>query len=81
MQIDNLHPVLEKKLRKFSLVEKFSKAKRLFEENSRHPSLHTELMEPKQFMVYSFRIDRKYRAQFTVVNERARILDINLHYQ
>lgn len=81
MQIDSLHPVLEKKLKKFSLGEKFAKAKRLFEGNTRYPSLHTELLEPKQLGIYSFRIDKKYRAQFTIIDNRARILDINLHYQ
>ena len=81
MQIDHLNPVLEKKVKKLSLGEKFLKSKRLFEGNYRHPSLHTELLEPKQFGIYSFRIDKRYRAQFTVVDGRARILDISLHYQ
>ena len=81
MLIDDLHPVLQKKIKKFSLQKKFNKVKVLFEENPRHPGLHLELLEPRQFKVYSFRIDRKYRAEFAIVNGRARILDINLHYQ
>lgn len=81
MQIKALRADLEKRLRKFGLVAKFAKAKALFEENPRHPSLNTELMEPKERKVYSFRIDRKYRAQFIIVNGETEITAITLHYQ
>lgn len=33
-------------------------------QNPIHPSLNVELLEPRQHSVYSFRIDRKYRALF-----------------
>lgn len=81
MQIKTLRPDLEKKLKKFGLVEKFAKAKSLFEENPRHPSLNTELLEPKEWRVFSFRIDRKYRAHFIVSNGQVEVTDITLHYQ
>ena len=81
MPIKGLRSDLVKKLRKYSLVEKFSKASKLFQSDPRHPSLHVELMEPREFGLYSFRIDRKFRAQFTIIDGEAEITDITVHYQ
>jgi len=63
-------------------VKKFEKQRKIFEGNPFHPSLHTELLEPKKMHVWSFRINRKYRALF-IFQERDRIeiLDVNDHYQ
>jgi len=46
MQIKPLRKEVEKTIGKFGLRRKWNKAKRLFEINIRHPSLHTELLEP-----------------------------------
>lgn len=81
MQIVDLRADLEKKLLKHSLKKKFIKAKGFFESNPGHPSLNTELLEPKSLRVYSFRLDRKFRAHFIVVGGKAEIIDITLHYQ
>lgn len=81
MQIKPLRADLEKRLEKFGLVKKFAKAKVLFELNPRHPSLNTELLEPKDWRVYSFRIDRKFRVNFIYVNGEVEIVAITLHYQ
>lgn len=81
MQIKPLRPDLEKKLKKFGLVKKYAKAKILFEENPKHPSLNTELLKPKEWKVYSFRIDRKYRASFIYVKDEVEVVAITLHYQ
>lgn len=81
MPIKNLRPDLKKKLIRYGLSEKYNKAKTLFENNPRHPGLHTEVLEPKQYGVSSFRLDRKYRALFILVDGNAEITDINLHYQ
>ena len=81
MPIKNLRPDLEKKLIRYGLKDKFIKAKKLFEENPRYPGLHTEILKPKQYGVFSFRLDRKFRALFIVVDGNAEITDINLHYQ
>jgi len=81
MKILDLNPVLVKKLQKFSLTVKLEKAKKLFEENPRYPSLHTELLEPKQLKIYSFRIDRKFRAHFVILSGKAKIIEISSHYQ
>lgn len=63
------------------LERKFKKQAEIFEVNPRHPSLNTELLEPKPEGIYSFRIDRKYRVLFIIINNEAEIVDINDHYQ
>lgn len=69
-------------LQKHNLVKKFSKQVEIFKTDPRHPSLHTETLEPKSLKLHSFRIDKKYRAIFvvTAIGE-AEIIDINDHYQ
>lgn len=49
-------------LKEHQLTRKFEKQVKLLEQNPRHRSLNLELLEPKDYGVYSFRIDRKYRA-------------------
>ena len=69
-------------LKRHGIEKQFEKQKALFETNPLHPSLHTELMEPKQFRVYSFRITRSYRALFFYVGSEAiEITDVNNHYR
>lgn len=63
------------------LVRKFKKQVEIFEVNPNHPSLNTELLEPKSAEVYSFRIDRKYRVLFIIIDNEVEIVDINDHYQ
>lgn len=81
MLIKPLNDRLKAYLVKHQLEKKFIKQIKLFQDNPRHPSLHTELLEPKSEDVYSFRIDRKYRVLFIVVNSEAEIVDISDHYQ
>lgn len=81
MQIKPLRGDLEKILKKHSLRKKFLKQKELFEKNYQHPSLNTEKLEPKSLNIYSFRLDRKWRAIFIIVENGVEIIDINLHYQ
>lgn len=81
MKVKTLRDDLKIYLTRHQLVNKFDKQIKLFQENSQHPSLHTELLTPKSEGVYSFRIDRKYRAMFIIVNSEAEIVDINDHYQ
>ena len=81
MKIKPLRKDLRSFLRKNNLVKKFSKQKRLFENNSRYPSLNTEKLKPKNLKIYSFRIDKKWRSIFIIINNEAEIIDINLHYQ
>lgn len=72
---------LNKYLRRFNLEKKFTKQVKLFESNYRHPSLHTELLEPKDKRIYSFRIDQKYRALFIYAKGKVEIIKITSHYK
>ena len=73
---------IEKYLAKHNLKRKFAKQRKLLEENIFHPGLHVELLEPRNLRIFSFRIDRKYRAIFIFPErEVVEIVDINNHYQ
>lgn len=52
---------LQDKTNKFNLNKKLLKAIKLLSNNPNHPSLHTELLEPKENGFHSFRINLKYR--------------------
>lgn len=82
MNILLLHHELREYLRKRRLEKKFEKQKLLFERNPFHPGLETELLEPKDMRLWSFRIDRKYRAIF-IFREKdvVEIIDINNYYR
>ncbi|MEK7573496.1 MAG: plasmid stabilization protein [Patescibacteria group bacterium] len=81
MPVKPLRLSLQDYLKKHQLVRKFEKQVEIFEQNPRHRSLNTELLEPKSAGIYSFRIDRKYRAIFIIVDSQAEVIDINSHYQ
>jgi len=82
MRILPIYSDLERYLQKHRLIKKWQKQMHLFEENWRHPSLHTEILEPKDLRIYSFRIDLQYRAIFVFIDkETAEIIDINNHYK
>jgi hypothetical protein len=68
--IHELREDIKKYLEARNLIRKWEKAKKLFEENPEHPSLHTELMEPRHRLIYSFRTDKKYRALFICLSEK-----------
>jgi len=60
MQIKPLRDDLRKYLKKYNLKKKYTKAKKFFEQDPFYPSLNTELSKPKDRLIYSFRLDRKY---------------------
>ena len=77
-----LHKRLIKYLSKHDLREVFAKQMDLFERNPSHPSLHTEILEPRHLRIYSLRVTRKYRAIFIYTGkQQIEIIDINDHYQ
>ncbi len=81
MRILPLSKRLAAYLERRGLVVRFEKQKLLFETNPLHPSLHTELLEPKHLRIYSFRITRSYRAIFIYCGDATvEIVDINNHY-
>ena len=71
MRAEPLRPKLKKYLNSRRLTRKFDKQLTLFLLNPKHPSLNTELLEPKE-----------YRVIFLFINpETIEIVDINDHYQ
>ena len=81
MQSKRLRSDLKKYLQKRNLGKKFQKQLKLFEQNPKYPSLNTEILEPKHLKIYSFRIDKKYRAIFVITNGQIEVVDINDHYE
>ena len=82
MIIVPLHDDIVLYLKKRGLFQKFIKQVRILQKNVKHPSLNLELMEPKSFKIYSFRIDKKYRAIFNYIAPGViEIIDANNHYR
>ena len=80
MKIKPLKDDISTYLKKHQLDKKFQKAKKLFEQDIHHPSLNVEILEPKHLKVYSFRVDKKYRAIFIVANGEVEIITVTNHY-
>ena len=82
MKILPLSKLIEKKIKKYNLQVKFSKQLKLLSLNPKHPSLNVDLLEPKEFGVYSFRIDRKFRGLFIFREDKKalEIINIMVHY-
>ncbi|MGB9707679.1 MAG: hypothetical protein ACPL1D_02925 [Microgenomates group bacterium] len=78
-----LNSKLRRKIKAFNLEKKFNKQLNLFINNPFYPSLKTELLRPKNYGIYSFRIDKKYRAIFIFRDDKkaVEILNITAHYQ
>jgi Txe/YoeB family toxin of Txe-Axe toxin-antitoxin module len=73
---------IQKYLQKHGLAKKWEKAKKLFEKEPSHPSLNTELLEPKHRLIYSFRLNKKYRAIFICLPEdKVEIIAVTNHYR
>lgn len=82
MKVKPIKPRLVRYLQKNNLSKKFQKQVALLEIDPRYPSLNTERLEPKKLRLYSFRIDRKYRAIFIMTKgEKIEIIDVNNHYE
>lgn len=82
MKIRPLRADILEYLKERSLISKWRKARIFFEKDIRHPSLHTELLEPRWRGIYSFRLDKKYRALFFIdKNGEAEIFAVTNHYK
>ena len=78
--IINLRDDIKEYLKKHDLIRKWEKSKKLFESNPFHPSLNTELLEPKHRLIYSFRLDKTYRAIFICLPEgKIEIIAVTKH--
>jgi len=82
MKILELRADLNSYISANKLEKKWLKSKLLFEQNTKHPSLNTELLEPKWRGIYSFRLDKKYRAIFFITEKKeVEIISITNHYK
>lgn len=83
MEILTLSQKLKEKIEKHGLQKKFNKQVDLLKLDSKHPSLNVELLEPKEYGIYSFRIDKKYRGLFIFRPDKQmiEILSITVHYK
>lgn len=81
MQIRPLNKQVLKQIKKFGIEKKCKKQIALFVENPLHPSLRMEKLEPTHVGLYSFRIDKSFRATFRIRNKIAEIILITKHYQ
>lgn len=83
MKILGVNRRVEKYIRRRGLTKKFSKQLRLLKQNPRHPGLNVELLEPRNHGIYSFRVDKKYRALFVYRDDKRviEILVVTAHYQ
>jgi len=82
MKIKELREDLKLYLKKHNLEKKYVKAKKLFEFDPFYPSLNTELLEPKERLIYSFRLDKKYRVIFIYVEkDLVEVIAVTNHYK
>lgn len=83
IQVLPLSPRVSQRIKKYSLSKKFAKQVHLLTSNLYHPNLHVELLEPKDHGIYSFRIDRKFRALFIFRKDKkvVEILTVTMHYE
>ena len=81
IKVKPVKPEVTAYLKRHQIEKKFDKAVKLLEQNIDHPSLNVEVLEPKHLRVYSFRIDRKYRALFVVSGGEAEIITVTNHYK
>jgi Txe/YoeB family toxin of Txe-Axe toxin-antitoxin module len=82
MRIKQIRDDLDKYLVKHNLEKKYKKAKNLFEKDPFYPSLNTEILEPKDRLIYSFRLDKKYRAIFIYIDDNIiEIIAFTNHYK
>lgn len=81
MKSKDLRSDLVKYLRKQNSENKFKKQLRFLLQDFHHPSLNTEILEPKSRKIYSFRLDQKYRVIFVIKDGEVLVIDINDHYQ
>jgi Txe/YoeB family toxin of Txe-Axe toxin-antitoxin module len=81
MKLKSLRKDLLEYLQEHHLYTKWEKASFLFEENFKHPSLRTELLEPHWRGIYSFRLDKKYRVLFFITGNQVEVFQITRHYK
>ena len=74
--------LIQSKIQKYSLQKKFEKQIKLLAKSPLHPSLNAALLSPKEYGIYSFRIDIKFRALYIFHKKlnAIEIINITVHY-
>ena len=82
MLVAPIHRDIVLYLKKRNLLSKFNKQISILQNDIKHPSLNLEILEPKELRIYSFRVDKKYRAIFIFTSPQIiEIIEVNNHYQ
>jgi Txe/YoeB family toxin of Txe-Axe toxin-antitoxin module len=82
MEVFPLHPEIVEHAAQRGLAKKLAKQLALFRNNPFHPGLETELLESRHLRIWSFRLDKKYRAIFIFRDANSvEIIDVNNHYR
>lgn len=82
MNVFPIHKDIEDYINKHNLQKKFLKQLNLLLTDISYPSLEVELLEPKHLKIWSFRVDKKYRAIFIFWGDNViEVLDVNNHYK
>ena len=71
----------EQYIKRFGLKKKIDKQIKLLSIQPRNKSLNIEKLNPASAGLYSFRIDKKYRAIFAVSNGVIKIITLTNHYK
>jgi Txe/YoeB family toxin of Txe-Axe toxin-antitoxin module len=80
MELIPLTDKQQKYLKRYNLAKKFQKQINLFFDNPSHPSLNVEKVYSVGPGLYSFRIDKKYRAIFAISKGVIKIIALTNHY-
>jgi plasmid maintenance system killer protein len=81
MELISLTEKQKKYLKKFNLEKKFKKQINILLDNPRHPSLNVEKIPSFGSGLYSFRIDKQYRAIFAFSKGFVKIVVFTNHYR
>ena len=81
MEIKIIGKEIPEYISKHQLQKKWDKTLALFSTHPTHRSLNIELLEPKHRGIYSFRVDRKFRALFTVRGGDCYVFKVTNHYK
>ena len=81
MDVEALNPKLQRYLASHGLEKKFKKQIALLKQDVFSKGLNFEKLVPHHLGLYSFRLDRQYRAICVIDGDCVEIVDVNNHYQ
>lgn len=84
MKVRPLKDKQQKKLIKWGLVEAYKSSVKFFEQNTRHPGLHYEIMTGTEHLnpvLRSFRINNRYRVEGYELGDEFTPIRVSKHYE